>query len=436
MGTAPRETAKENLRWNFTLGLIHGILMTAGRAFGNPDTILPVFLSNFTKSKAIIGLSSSLMGNLGGIGVVLPQLFVASKLESRVHKKPILVVAVTIRAMCWGILALTTYLFATKFPGLMVLTLFCLLTIFTLMAGIAVIPYYDIWGKAIPSTLRGRFFGHRQLWGGALAVGSGFVATAVLRNEGIPFPANYALLFFLAFVFLSVAYVALGSVREPLEEVHKTQMGFGSFLGKAISILKRDSNYRRFLLVQVLAGGSGLALPFYVLYARETLSVRLDMVGVFLSAQMLGNVLSNLLWAHLSDFAGNRRVVQVSCFTALLVPVIALVTPHSMPYLFVLLFIFAGSFIAGRMIGRGNFILDTAPAKERPAYISLNGTASFPIVIFPLLGGMIVQRVSYTFLFVLTLLTVLAGFILSLGLREPRARDENEVSRSERRRDA
>ena len=436
MESVPGEAARENLRWNFTLGLIHGILMTAGRAFGNPNTILPVFLSNFTKSKAIIGLSSSLMGNLGGIGVVLPQLFVASKVESRVRKKPILVVAVTIRALCWGILALTTYLFATRFPGLMILILFCLLTIFTLMAGIAVIPYYDIWGKAIPSTLRGRFFGHRQLWGGALAVGSGFVATAVLRNEGIPFPANYAFLFFLAFIFLSVAYLALGSVREPVEEVHKTQIGFASFLGKAAGILKTDTNYRRFLLVQVLAGGSGFALPFYVLYARETLGVRLDMVGVFLSAQMLGNVLSNVVWAHLSDFAGNRRVVQVSCFAALLVPVSALFTPRRMPYLFILLFIFAGSFIAGRMIGRGNFILDAAPPKERPAYISLNGTASFPIVIFPLLGGLIVQRVSYTFLFALTLLMVLAGFILSLGLREPRALSEEDAARSERRRDA
>lgn len=426
----------ENLRWNFIMGLIHGILMTAGRAFGNPNTILPVFLSNFTQSRAIIGLSSSIMGDMGGIGVVLPQLFVASRLESRTHKKPILVVAVTIRALCWGILALTTYLFATRYPGLMIFSLFSLLTVFTLMAGIAVIPYYDIWGKSIPSTLRGRFFGHRQLWGGALAIGSGFIAKAVLGNESIPFPANFALLFFLAFVVLGIAYVALGSVREPIEEVHGNQIGFGSFMAKAIGILKSDANYRKFLLVQILAGGGGLALPFYVLYAREVLAVRLGIVGIFLSAQMLGNVLSNLVWAHLSDFVGNRRVIQVSCFVALLIPAVALITPPSMPLMFVILFVFAGSFIAGRMIGRSNFLLDIAPPKERPAYISLNGTLSFPIVVFPLLGGILVEHTSYNFLFVVTSLVVLAGFILSLSLREPRARTERSGFVNDGRRDA
>jgi MFS family permease len=422
----PNAGGIENLKWNFVMGLIHGVMMTAGRAFGNPNTILPVFLSNFTESKAIIGLSSTIMGNMGGIGVVLPQLFVASRLESRAHKKPIMIVAITIRALCWGVLALTTYLFAARYPGLMVFLLFSLLTVFTLMAGIAVIPYYDIWGKSIPSTLRGRFFGHRQLWGGALAVGSGFIAKWVLGNESIPFPTNFALLFFLAFAFLAAAYLALGSVREPVEEVHGSQRTFARFLSKAVGILKSDPNYRRFLLVQVLAGGSGLALPFYVLYARETLNVRLEIVGIFLSAQMLGNVLSNLAWAHLSDFVGNRRVIQVSCFVALLVPLIAIITPPSMPYLFVVLFVFAGSFIAGRMIGRGNFLLDIAPPKERPAYISLNGTLSFPIVVFPLIGGILVERLSYNFLFVLTLFVVLAGFLLSLGLREPRARREED----------
>ena len=38
------------------------------------------------------------------------------------------------------------------------------------MGGVATIPFYDIWGKALPSTVRGRFFGHRQFWGGILAV--------------------------------------------------------------------------------------------------------------------------------------------------------------------------------------------------------------------------------------------------------------------------
>jgi len=73
-----------------------------GQVFGNPDTILPVFLQHFTSSKILVGLTSTLLGSLGGIGNVLPQLFVASKLETKIQKKPVLRAAITIHALCWG----------------------------------------------------------------------------------------------------------------------------------------------------------------------------------------------------------------------------------------------------------------------------------------------------------------------------------------------
>lgn len=422
--------AGRNLRWNFAMGLFHGTFLFGGRAFGNPDTIIPVFLKNFTTSKTIIGLSSTVMGSLGGIGTVLPQLFVASKLENTVHKKPVLMVVIIVRALCWGFLALSTYLVAATHPNLMIVLLFFFLVLFTLMAGIGVVPFYDIWAKAIPSTLRGRFFGHRQLWGGLLAIGSGLIAKAVLGNERIPFPNNYAILFSLAFVFLSIAYVSLASVKEPVEEVHKNRLSFGDFLWKAFQILKSDHNFRHFLFVQILVGASALALPFYVLYAREVLNVRLEMVGLFLSAQMLGSVLSNVLWAHLSDFVGNRRVVQVSAFVSVLIPAIALTTRGGFSVLFILVFVLAGSFIAGRRIGRTNFLLDAAPPKDRPVYIGLNGTLSLPVMIFPLLGGMIVQHLSYVFLFGVALSVVLVGFVLSLGLKEPRKEGTSGIQKT------
>jgi len=73
------------------MGLIHGILYLGGEAFYNPDTILPIFLDHFTKSKTLIGLSSALIGKLGGIASVLPQLLVANKIENKTHKKPLLI---------------------------------------------------------------------------------------------------------------------------------------------------------------------------------------------------------------------------------------------------------------------------------------------------------------------------------------------------------
>ena len=415
----------KTLKWNFTMGLIHGILYLGGEAFYNPDTVLPIFLDHFSKSKMLIGLSSTLIGRLGGIMSVFPQLLVANRIENKTHKKPLLKFAITVRALSWGLLAFTTYIFNNTYPNLTILFLFITLILHTFMGGIAAIPFYDIWGKSLPSNLRGRFFGYRQLWGGILAIGSGLIVKNILGNNAIKFPYNFALLFFLAFIFLSISYIALGSVKEPTEKVYKKQLPFKDFLKKAFLIIKKNSDYKKFIMVEILAGAGGLALPFYILYLKNILGISLGTIGILLSAQMLGSVLSNVLWAHLSDFVGNKKVIQISTFAGLMVPVVALMTQFKNELLYILLFATIGFFIAGRTIGKTNYLLDIAPSKDRPIYISLTGTLLFPVSLFPLIGGLIIQYVSYNTLFVITGIPILLGFLLSFNLKEPKTIKEN-----------
>ena len=407
------------------MGLIHGILFTGGQAFCNPNTVLPIFLDHFTKSKILIGLSSTLIGKLGGIASVFPQLLVANKIENKTYKKPLLIFAITVRALSWGLLAFTTYIFNNTYPNLTIFFLFVTLILHTFMGGIAAVPFFDIWGKSLPPNLRGRFFGYRQLWGGVLAIGSGLIVKNILGNNSIEFPYNFALLFFLVFIFLSISYIALGSVKEPTEKVYKNQLPFKDFLKKAFLIIKKNRNYKKFIMVEILTGAGGIALPFYILYLKNILGISLGTIGILLSAQMLGSVLSNVLWAHLSDFVGNKKVIQISTFAGLMVPVVALMTQFKNELLYLLLFATIGFFIAGRTIGKTNYLLDIAPSKDRPIYISLTGTLLFPVSLFPLIGGLIIQYVSYNTLFVITGIPILLGFLLSFNLKEPRTIKEN-----------
>ena len=412
--------SQSRLRWNFLMGMVYGAFFTGGLAFSDPSTILPVFLGSFTDSKTLIGLSAAVMSTFGGIGSLFPQLFIASKLESKVSKRPVLRIAITVRALCWGLLALITYWFGRSHPLGIVVALLFLLTLFTFMGGIAVVPFYDIWAKAIPAYLRGRFFGYLQLFGGVLAIGSGFVVKHILGHGEIAFPNNYAVLFLFSFIFIGISYFALGSVKEPTDEVYTGQLPFGEFLKKAFYTLRSDENYKLFVLVQIFGGAMTLALPFYVLYAKDVLGIKLGMVGIFLSAQMLGSVISNLLWGYLSDFVGNKKVIQISIVLGLMAPLIALITPAHLSELFILLFVLIGFSMMGQMIGNTNFLLGISPSKDRPTYISLSGTLRFPVMIFPLIGGIIVQHISYTFLFIVTMLSVFFGFVLSFRLHEPR----------------
>ena len=68
------------------------------------------------------------------------------------------------------------------------------------MGGVATIPFMDIWGKAISSTLRGRFFGYRQIFGGVLAVGAGLIVKQILENKKCPFLKILLFYFFLSYL--------------------------------------------------------------------------------------------------------------------------------------------------------------------------------------------------------------------------------------------
>ena len=418
MQNAKRREDPPEMKRNFVMGLLHGIFFTGGMAFSNPTAILPVFLDSLTGSKTIVGFFSTVMQS----GSFLPQLFVASWIRGRKRTKPVLILAIVVRMLCWGVLGFLTYFYGADNPAWVLFSLFFLLTLFSFMGGVAVIPFMDIFGGTIPSTLRGRFFGHRQLWGGLLAVGAGLAVRHILGNESIPFPRNYALLFLLSFLLIGISYIALGSVKEPTGRIPPRDRSFRFFLREALGVLQQSRNYRRFIITRILAGAGGLALPFYVLYAKDELNVSLAMVGTFVSAQMFGGILSNLLWAHLSDFMGNRRVIQICVLLRFLVPLTALLIPASCSRVYVLVFVLLGCVTSAEAIGPTNFILDISPDDMRPTYVSVAGTLTAPIMFFPLLGGLLLRYVSYMSVFILAAALVAAGLILSFFLEEPRVK--------------
>ena len=415
-----KDEAHKNLNWNFAMGLFHGIFIKASEAFNNPSIVLPLFLDHFHLSRTMIGLFSAIFGPTGGgMAGALPQFFVASKMESKSKKKPLLNLAVTIRAVCWGLIALVAYFFAVSSPGITVSSLLVLLLVFTFMGGVAVVPMLDIWAKSIPADSRGRFFGLRNLLGSIMAICAGFGAKWILGNDKIIFPYNFALMFFLAFLFMSISYLALGSTREPKEEVRKKSLPFGKFLQKIAARLKSDKNFRNFLIVQILNGAGALAFPFYVLYAKDVMKTGQNLTGYFIVAQITGGIFSNFIWTHFSDKMGSKKVLEISTFVGFLIPLAVFLLPMNLNVMFVPLFFLIGFSMAGRKVGNAKFSLDIAPQKDRLVYISSSGTFKFPTMVFPLLGGIISQFLSYRFLFITTFILLTAAYLLTLKLEEP-----------------
>jgi MFS-type transporter involved in bile tolerance (Atg22 family) len=97
--------------------------------------------------------------------------------------------------------------------------------------------------------------------------------------------------------------------------------------------------------------------------------------------------------------------------------------PAIAAYAYALVFVLIGANYAGYMQGFMNFVLEIAPPGEMPAYIGLYNTLGGTVIfVAPLLGGLVLENTSYTVLFSAAIVGTVAGFALSLKLKEPRRR--------------
>jgi hypothetical protein len=78
-----RRMSENSFKRNFSLGVLNGVFFNASAAFLSGSTILPVFVSQLTDSRVLIGLFSA----IENFGWFFPQLFAAVFI---VHRKKVL----------------------------------------------------------------------------------------------------------------------------------------------------------------------------------------------------------------------------------------------------------------------------------------------------------------------------------------------------------
>jgi hypothetical protein len=177
------------------------------------------------------------------------------------------------------------------------------------------------------------------------------------------------------------------------------------------------------ILVRLLAGFDGLAMGFYILFATRELGLPPATVGLFTAAQTVGRIVAAVGLGALCERAGSHRVVQVATLVSLTAPLVGLgllwggagestATVAVCAWIFVVI----GVSINARMLGFFNYVLELAPAGERPNYIGLFNTISGPLVLLPAIGGWLLQTTSYGVLFAVTAGMLIAAHGLSLGL--------------------
>jgi hypothetical protein len=398
-----------------------GIFFQGGAAAVDSSTIIAALVHGLTGSSFAVGAAAAILR----YGWLFPQLFVAYFAQRRRRRMPFYMVGAFGRATCLiGIAALLA--FAGSLPGAFVVAMFfALWTLYAFVSGIVAVPYNDIVARSVLSARRSRLLALRFFGGGLLALG---VAAAAHRLLGaLPFPAGTAAIVLIGAVLLYASSLSFVSAGEPDAPSPVETGGFGQFLRQGLEVFRSDRRFRIFVYAQWLGGAVMMSLPFYILQVmavRGPPSNGASDIAFLLGAQTVGALASNALWGWWGDRHGKRSLLEGVTLLRIVPPLLTIawslaVAAGSLPALagFAVVFFLLGALSNGFTIAMLGYLMEISPDHRRPAYSGYFNALVAPAALLPLAGAAIVEVVSLTAVFAVSLLAALLQFLTVRRLR-------------------
>lgn len=428
-GSALTSGERRDYQRNVIFGVGNGALLMLGDTFLHPTIVLALFVSQISSSNLLVGLVPVLATGVW----FLPQFLAAAVVNGRRYERPFVVWSSIVRALAVAGLGVVGYTAADRSPSSVLVLFFLAYTVYNLAAGFANVPMVELAARAIPPKRRGFYYGQRNLWGGVFGFIAGFLIERILADSG-QFPSNFGLLFFAAFSCVALGTFASALMVEPdAEPVYRERVAVQ--LAQMPAVIT-DPDFRRFLVFRGFLSLAAIADPFFVVYAQRQLDAPARVIGIYISAMAIARFGSNLVWSPLADRYGNRLVLQLAALLRMVIPIVALVLPpllrlgpvtrhvsngEALVYSsFGLVFVLYGITVSGQNLANLTYVLDLAPERDRSAYVGLINSILGVVAFVPLVGGGLVDRFGFQFLFLVAFLIALVGVLSSGALHEPR----------------
>jgi len=392
----------------YIIFLWHAFFLAITMSMIEFNTVFPSLISSLTGSKIIFGAIYSIMF---GVPLIFNVMF-GHYLSSKKFKKKFLLLGINLRAFSFLGMAFFTYKYANQNPSMVIMSLFFWVFLFSFSGGFAGIIYTDLIGKFLKKGERGNLYAFKQFFSSIGFLTGGLIIAFTFNVSSVSYPYNYTLVLFMGFIGLLIASGAFWYIKEPPSKIEK-QESFFVFVKKIPAVLKSDKRFSRFILVENLTSFSLMILPFYIVYAQEIFDTTL--LSFYLFAIIGGSVISNLFWGIISKKLNSKIVIKLCIFIGALIPIFSLIIVPLGPYYFTIIFVLIGFIRSGRIIGFDPYLLDIAPEPKRTTYLGIRGTLSILTVVLPLLGGLFIELIGYTFTFYIVTIVMFLSLLLLKG---------------------
>jgi len=404
-----------NYRWNFTVNALDGASFWFGMSFISSTIILPLYVSHFTSNPLLIGL----IPLIATAGYLLPQLFVANAVERAPKKKFFpATLGFFFERIPIFLLAPAAYFLATRRPVTALVIFFVLYAWHTFGAGFIIVGWQDMIAKLIPVDRRGRFFGVTNFIGNGAGILGALAVPFVL--EKFTFPLGYVISFTVAAILIFLSWIFLSLTREPAVSNPKVPVSQIDYLRSLPDILRKDRNFRIYLLSQIIFSLSNMAIGFLVVYTVQTWSLLDSEASGFTIALQVGLALGNLFFGFLSDRKGHKLSLEICIALSTISLILAIYAPS---YLwFFPIFFLRGAINGGAFVSGISIVYEFTEPENRPTYIGLANTIpGVAGVIAPMIGGWLVGAISYQAMFIISaVIGMLSWVLLRFGVHEPR----------------
>ena len=387
----------------------HGFFLALTVSMLDLNTVFPALVTTLTESKIIFAAFYSIML---GVPMIFNVIF-GHYLRNKPQKKKYLLLGIYLRSAAFLGMAYFTYYFSKDNPSLTIISFFFFVSLFSISAGFAGLSYTDIIAKTLSREKRLKLYTLKQFFGGSAAFIGGLLIAQIF-SMGIDYPVNYAVSLLIGSGGLIIASLGFILLPEPLSKVTENKESLGSFIKRIPSILRKDTTFKSFIIVENLSGFSIMILPFYMVFAKEVFNINDSYIGKYLIVLTVGTIFSNVVWGLLSAKFDAKSIMRFCIILGGLNPLLAIYLGTTSPEYFAIIFFIIGFMISGRRIGFDPYLLDIIPKGERVEYLGIRGSLNILKVILPLVGAVIINYFGFNVTFVLvTIMMGVAAYLLS-----------------------
>jgi MFS family permease len=355
-----------------------------------------------------VGVFASLLRG----GAIAVQLFAAFYAQGYKKVMPYMRKVFLVRFVSWFMIGLAILLIGDKNPALTLWVFGIGLFIFSFSAGFGSIYFSEIIAKIFNKTERGRSMANRQFFAALASIISGGIAGWVLSN--FEPPKSYAYLFMISSFLLGLGLSAFATIKEPVKEnIRFKEESFWKFLKNAFKFLKADRALQIQIATILFSYSSLFAFPFVILKANQTMHLTGWLIGGFVTVQMLGALMGNIVWKKL---APEYKKIIITAFSAVISAfVLAFFAKNALMYAGV--FFLIGFAMDGFKISGLNLLFEIAPEDKRPIYVALQNNLTSIGLFFSIPGGFILEKFGYNVLYIFTVIMLSVGLFFATRLK-------------------